>query len=353
MTALQRFLSEAGGVVTVEAFMRWALHDPQHGYYARRIGDVGRTGDFSTSATISNALAHAIAAWAKAHRAEVDQRGRWHLVEIGPGNGRIAAEILRALGSWTCAHVTYHLVETSAPLVARQREALAHWGRGPFAPQLCWHPDVESALRAANGAALIFSNELVDAFPCAVLVRASAGADWREVALQWDETSKRPAEMIIDLSSERAAAALPGVLALPPDAARIEVHLAYCDWLQRWRGAWTKGRMLTIDYGGPVETLYHRRPKGTLRGYFRQQRMDGGEIYERAGHQDLTADVNFTDLIRWGESLGLTTSAVLTQRDFILEWNPGTDLRDAATAQLLNPDGAGQAFKVLEQMVPI
>ncbi len=59
MTALQRFLSEAGGVVTVEAFMRWALHDPQHGYYARRIGDVGRTGDFSTSATVSSALAQA------------------------------------------------------------------------------------------------------------------------------------------------------------------------------------------------------------------------------------------------------------------------------------------------------
>jgi SAM-dependent MidA family methyltransferase len=89
-----------------------------------------------------------------------------------------------------------------------------------------------------------------------------------------------------------------------------------------------------------------------LRGYFRQQRVEGAEIYERAGHQDLTADVNFTDLIRWGEALGLETSPVLTQRDFVLNWNPNVDLRDAATAQLLDPEGAGQAFKVLEQIAP-
>ncbi len=270
-------------------------------------------------------------------------------MEIGPGNGRIAAEILRALGSWTCAHVTYHLVETSAPLVARQRESLAEWGRGPFAPKLCWHADIESAVREANGTALIFSNELVDSFPCAVLTRANDEAAWREVAVQWDDATKRPAEVLIDISDERAAEVLPSTLALPTAVARVEVHLAYRDWLQGWRRSWTKGRLLTIDYGGPVETLYHRRPQGTLRGYFRQQRVEGGEIYERAGHQDLTADVNFTDLIRWGEALGLVTSPVLTQRDFILGWNPGVDLRDAATAQLLDPDGAGHAFKVLEQ----
>ncbi len=350
MTALQKFLKDAGGAVTVEAFMRWALYDPTHGYYSRRIADIGRASDFSTSATLSPALAQAVASWAKANRGDVTQHGRWHLVEIGPGNGRLAAEILRTFGQWLRAHVTYHLIETSVPLTERQRESLGEWSRGPFAPKLRWHADVQAALSEAGGAALIISNELIDAFPCAVLARAAETEAWQEVGLSWDEATRRGTEVLIDLTEERSAEVLPSTLALQPSVTRVEIHLAFRDWLQGWRRAWTKGRLLTIDYGGPVDTLYHRRPLGTLRGYFRQQRVEGVEIYERAGHQDLTADVNFTDLIRWGEALGLETSPVLTQRDFVLNWNPSVDLRDAATAQLLNSEGAGEAFKVLEQI---
>ena len=183
-----------------------------------------------------------------------------------------------------------------------------------------------------------------------MLARAAETEAWQEVGLSWDEATRRGTEVLIDLTEERSAEVLPSTLALQPSVTRVEIHLAFRDWLQGWRRAWTKGRLLTIDYGGPVDTLYHRRPLGTLRGYFRQQRVEGVEIYERAGHQDLTADVNFTDLIRWGEALGLETSPVLTQRDFVLNWNPSVDVRDAATAQLLNSEGAGEAFKVLEQI---
>ena len=35
--------------IPFEQFMARALHDPQHGYYARRITGVGRRGDFTTA----------------------------------------------------------------------------------------------------------------------------------------------------------------------------------------------------------------------------------------------------------------------------------------------------------------
>ena len=38
--------------------------------------------------------------------------------------------------------------------------------------------------------------------------------------------------------------------------------------------------------------------------------------------QDLTADVNFSDLVRWGEELGFQTLSLETQRDFLLRWQP-------------------------------
>ena len=59
--------------------------------------------------------------------------------------------------------------------------------------------------------------------------------------------------------------------------------------------------MLTIDYGNTAEALYHRQPAGSLRGYFLQQRLEGLAIYQHPGLQDLTADVNFTDLIEWAK----------------------------------------------------
>ena len=349
MTPLQQYLTDAGGVVTVEAFMRWALYDPQTGYYSRRIADVGRSGDFSTSATLSPALAQAIAAWAKSHREEVIQDGRWHLIEVGPGNGAVAAEILRSLGGWTRRRLTYHLIETSIPLAERQREKLGEWGGGPFSPTLRWHSDLESALREADGAALIVSNELVDAFPCAVFARDTTSELWREVSIHLDATRQRATETLVDLSSERAAEVQSATHSLPRSVARIEIHLSFRDWLRGWRPLWKKGRMLTIDYGGTIATLYHRRPRGTLRGYFRQQRIEGEEIYERPGHQDLTADVNFTDLIRWGEAESLAAQPLQTQRDFLMKWNALPRVTDAATAHLLDPIGAGAAFKVLEQ----
>ena len=182
-----------------------------------------------------------------------------------------------------------------------------------------------------------------------MLSRQSAAHDWREIGVRWDETQQRAVEVEIELSDPRAAQIAGSTALVPTNTRRIEIHLAYRDWQRDWRPAWTRGRMLTIDYGDTFDRLYHRRPRGTLRGYFRQQRVEGAEIYERAGNQDLTADVNFTDLMRWGEALGLRAAPLQTQREFILHWNPREAATDAAAAHLLDADGAGDAFKVLEQ----
>lgn len=345
MTPLQKFLLDAGGAVTFEKFMRWALYDPQHGYYSRRIANVGRIGDFATSATLSPALAQAIAGWAKSHRDEVTSGKRWHLIEVGPGAGQLAAGILGALRGWQGRHLTYHLVEISPPLVERQHETLREAARGLLAPTLRWHADMASALREADGSALIVSNELVDAFPCVVLELGPGADGFREVGLRWDDARQQPLECLLDPADDYSA----WIAGLSPDAKRVELHPAWRAWMETWRKDWRGGRMLTIDYGDQTERMYHRRPRGTLRGFFRQQRIEGPEIYERAGHQDLTADVNFSNLIEWGRELGLAPAPLQTQRDFILRWNAGVDSTDAANAQILDPLGAGRAFKVLEQ----
>ena len=76
-----------------------------------------------------------------------------------------------------------------------------------------------------------------------------------------------------------------------------------------------------------------------------QQRLEGPEIYRNPGRQDLTADVNFSDLIRWPDA-PMQTVRLCSQRDFLL---PHADPANPADVHACDPDGAGAAFMVLDQ----
>jgi SAM-dependent MidA family methyltransferase len=238
----------------------------------------------------------------------------------------------------------YHIVEVSPALKKLQEDALAGLG-------VRWHDSINEALAAASGEALIFSNELVDAFPCSQVVRT--GDQWSEVMVA--RSADGFEERFVPLEDRRlvdwrASAVARGDKFV--EGQRCELHLDYAKWLGSFSNDFKNGWMLTIDYGDAIDRLYHRRPGGTLRGYSFHSMVQGLEIYERFGQQDLTADVNFTDLIAWGKTCGLVATGFETQRDFILRNLPGALKRergDAALAFILNPQGMGEAFKVLEQ----
>ena len=343
--ALRALIRAEGGSISVERFMQEALYHSRFGYYARRVRVVGREGDFSTSVTLHPALGQAVAAWATAHRAEIARRGAWHLIELGGGSGQLAAEVLRAMPWWPRRGLRYHLVEISEGLRASQRARLHKAGR-----TVQWHTDVQSALSAAGGHALIFSNEFVDAFPCVQLMHGPEVGVWREVRVCWPDDAEHPEET---LAEWRGLPPESGNEVEPAVGQRVEMHLSYRRWLEAAVDGWESGRLLTIDYGDLPPSLYRRRPHGTLRAYCRHQRIAGLEIYQRFGQQDLTADVNFADLQRWGQTLGLRTGTLLTQAAFLRRWLPACVLTpantDPALAFLLDTDGAGDAFKVLEQ----
>ena len=135
---------------------------------------------------------------------------------------------------------------------------------------------------------------------------------------------------------------------------RVEVHAAYHRWLAAWLPNWQAGRLLTIDYGDRGTEIYRRQPRGTLRAYFQHQRFVGAEVYQRFGHQDLTADVNFTDLQAWGEAAGLVTARYETQADFLRRWLPrrarGPRARRNRVGLPARPGRGGWCVQSLEQV---
>ena len=304
--------------------MHLALHDAERGYYARRIRGVGRGGDFTTTPMLTPALGKAVAAWAtSAMRAS----GCRHLIELGPGEGKLAQAVIRNLPWWTRVRSQLHLVESSTPLREKQRELL---GNG-----VQWHENVEAALDVCGGKACLYSNEFADAFAVRRFRREEQG--WSELYVAPEERWL-PCDVLPDSSALDSRHS---------QGQQVEVADAYREWIGAMIPHWKAGRMLTIDYGSEIGSLYHRRPRGSVRAYLLQQRLEGPAIYGNPGRQDLTADVNFTDLHRW-PSTRMETVKLCSQNEFLKPW---ADPANPADAHALDPHGAGGAFMVLDQRI--
>jgi SAM-dependent MidA family methyltransferase len=317
-----------------ETFMARALYDPERGYYSRHIQTVGAEGDFSTAATLSPLLGRAVAGWIQEESRQ--QGGLRNIIELGPGNGMLSRGIRRELGWWHRRRFAWHYVETSPVLCAQQQALLGAGGR--------WHTSVEEALRYCEGQALIFHNELLDAFPV-IQVEFRAG-QWQEVWIDWEDpwgeqATCAPRERLQPLQWTEKQRQPFGVLRCQAaDGQRCELHRAVYEWLWNWAPSWRMGAMLSIDYGDTFPELYRRRPRGNVRAYRLQQRITGVGVYANPGRQDLTADVNFTDYRAWAQDLGWVEEAWQTQGEFIrsrISVDPGDPM--------VCGEGAGGAFK--------
>jgi SAM-dependent MidA family methyltransferase len=131
-----------------------------------------------------------------------------------------------------------------------------------------------------------------------------------------------------------------------------------------------RGLIVTFDYGYPKEKLFHSRARrfGTAAAYANHQVTR--DLLATPGEQDITAHINFSDLIRAGESLGFHTRFFDVQAKFLLAmgitdhelFTPVTDVtidtarhgvsllesRDEAR-RLILPDGIGHDIRVLAQ----
>jgi SAM-dependent MidA family methyltransferase len=323
---LGELIQRRGGRIRFDQYMESALYDPVHGYYSAQMETVGKSGDFSTSTTLDDSLGQALARWI---RAEIQtlQLARPTVIELGSGTGQLARVILSKFRPWE--KLRYYVVDVRV--------------RNQPSRRIKQFTLVREALNAADGTAIVFSHEFVDAFPCRRFVRTKSG--WDEIWVELQDG--RWLERAVPVPTGPESSSLSPRFGI---GQTVEVHESYYSWLKGLCSWLHQGALLTIDYGGSPEENYRGKLTGTLRAFFQHQRLDGIEIYRRPGRQDLTADVNFEDLRHWGRALGLSEIGYSTQLDFIQEWYPDAFKReDPVTRLVLNPLGAGTAFKVLHQ----
>ncbi|MGJ8697259.1 MAG: SAM-dependent methyltransferase [Verrucomicrobiaceae bacterium] len=297
--------------IRFDQFMADALYGPR-GYYTSPRPILGHRGDFTTTPKLDQSLATAIAGWITLQWKAFGKT--LPVIECGPGDGTLARDIRAALPFLKRRKLDYHLVEISPHLRQRQKKTLSQKGT--------WHSTLIAALETTGHQALIISNEFFDAFPVRIFRKADPG--FEELSLQgtaeiWQTPTALPSSTLFNQDW--------------PLGQRLEVAESIREFFHEELSFLETGAILTIDYGGTPEENYHRRPLGTLRAYFHHQLLAPPQAYQNPGHQDLTFDVNFNDLIHWGNEIGLNKTSLHTQADFLSQPN----------------NLPLQAFKVLEQ----
>lgn len=345
----------AGGALPLHRFMALCLHHPAHGYYTAPRSPIGKAGDFITAPELTSLFGELLTLhWIEVWEA-MGQPDAFALLEVGPGTGVLARDILATSRRFPAFHqaLRYLLLELSPAFIARQRETLAPLGLA--GDKVRWI-DAPEAFPGVGG---ILSNELFDALPVHGVAMTAAG--WREIAVRpgadgWEST-------LMPLSPELAPDPLAGLGVTLPVGMRGEVGLAARGLMTRLAGALQQGMMLTIDYGYPAHEYYHPalRPQGTLVGHRGHQRVDDFLLFP--GEMDLTAHVEFTALARAGEQAGLATLGFAPQGWFLMGLGILERLQqlaprlDPAAMETLNqtvkrlimPEAMGEKFKVLAQ----
>jgi SAM-dependent MidA family methyltransferase len=347
---LKEEIVKAGGWLSFARFMELALYAPGLGYYAAGARKFGADGDFVTAPEISSLFGQTLAL----SIADVLRQTGGDVLELGPGSGKLASDVLLALDDIGVLPDRYRLLEVSADLRDRQRQALS-----TLPAHLAARTEWLDAL-PQDFTGVIIANEVLDVIPVH-LVRWGAG--WifeRGVALKdeefvWQDVPALPAELTAPVAHIQHAY----LKDQPPDGYLTEVAPSVAGLVNSLAQSLKQGAMLFIDYGFRGAEFYHpQRSAGTLMCHYRHYAHPDPFIYP--GLQDITAHVDFTAVAEAGIAAGLQLAGYTTQANFLLAAGmtgllAKIDPRDAIRylpltnqlQRLVSPAEMGEFFKVI------
>ena len=345
------------GAITFRDWMESALYDPSEGYYRR--GGVqrwGREGDYRTSPERSPLFAATFARYFAGLHETLNRPSQWTIVEIGPGSGHFAEGVLTTLQlrfPEVFAATRYVMDEVSESSLAAARSRLARFGeRIEFLP-LTMLPAIE--------AGLVFSNELLDAFP---VNRATLReGQLNEIYVTVDEAGAFK-WALGPLSTSRISEYLNSAETEISEGQIVEINLGIEDWLKNVAARLVRGYVVTVDFGAEASGLYGtvEREQGTLRGFRRHQFVE--DVLMHPGEQDLTTTIDWSFVKKLGQELGMETVQFERQDRFLLQAGLLEELEAlaaaseneaerikacAASREMILPNGMAASFQVLVQ----
>jgi SAM-dependent MidA family methyltransferase len=350
--------------------MQTALYDEREGYYCRqdRIRQ-GRAGDYRTAPETSPLFAATFARYFAKLFVELGSPARFTIIECGAGAGQFAHGVLNSLRSQhpEVFSATSYLIDEIA---ARSREQIAarlveFSDRVTFrSPSVSEGQLPDRALpygRASDPiTGIIFSNELIDAFPVHRVIGRSGTLKELCVGLN-DSDDFVWTENDVSLSVAEYCERIQLRLA---EGQIYEINLEAEDFSQRASSLIERGWIITVDYGATRSDLINdpNRFKGTLRTFHRHQL--GDDALSHPGEQDLTTTVDWTQMIEAGKQNGFEEARLQSLDQFLLAEGVIEELQEAVATisdqtdlfnfnarvrELIMPTGMAAHFQVLVQ----
>jgi SAM-dependent MidA family methyltransferase len=354
-----RIITSSQQRITFAEYMELVLYHPQFGYYASNAERIGQSGDFLTSPHLATDFGELVGIQLKQLWEILDCPSKFTIVEMGAGQGLLAAQILEYLKREypnLFSAIEYLIIDTAPAMIAAQQKRL-----DTLPVRWCEWLEIED--RSIVGCFL--SNELIDALPVhQVIVKDDR---LQEIYITLDRDTLAFVEIVDELSTDRLTDywQLNEIDLLSdryPDGYRTEVNLAALDWLKMVEQKLERGYIISIDYGYTADRYYNPiRSQGTLQCYY--QHYHHNDPYINIGNQDLTAHIDFTAIQKQGELLGLQTIGFTKQGMFLMALglgdrisnisHSGEDIQTILTRrqnlhQLIDPMGLGK-FGILIQ----
>lgn len=306
--------------ITYAEFMSLALYNNKKGYYMKNRQKIGKGGDFYTSSNVNPIFAKIFAKTFLQLFSE--QNLPLQLCEIGGGTGKFALDVLQEIHKLvpnTYERLTYCLIEESPYHRTIQQDLLQQHRQVKIFSSLA---EMQQAFPRFSG--IIFSNELLDAFPVHVVEKRNEIL--HEVFVTVDANGQL-CELVDRCSDQRIEKWLSEFGPPLVDGQRVEVPLLMNEWLTNIAEWAEKAYIFTVDYGyTKADWTEPERRDGSLRGYYQQQLISNPLLHP--GEMDLTTHIHLDALAEFGETLGLRTLYQLRQSEFLLQEGILTYLQD-------------------------
>ena len=340
------------GKIPFAEFMHMALYHPKYGYYNSDREQVGRFGDFYTSPTVHRIFGELIAKQLE-EMWRIAGRGLFTVVEMGANKGWLCHDIIQSImKEYPEFYANFHYIIVESNPYARGKQRLLLESIHITDEKVSWQTYSEDGFSFDRIQGCFLSNEFVDALPVHRLKVKNKVL--KEIYVSYNNVDFF--EIDDEVSTEVIKRYLDTYQIYLKEGQGYEVNLGAAEWLRHVSEKLQKGFVLTIDYGDTIDGLYRENGSdGTLRCFYKH--TVNRDFYERPGEQDITAHVDFTNLMNAGKSVGLEVTGFTKQSHYLIALgilerlnNTNKDVETILKVKnLFHPEGMGDVFKVLIQ----
>lgn len=333
------------GKITLRDWMHTALYHPTLGYYSRAdLKRWGREGDYRTSPERSELFAATFARYFVSLYQRMESPSEFIIVEMGAGNGQFAAGVLEMFETTfpsVFSATRYLVAETS---VDSRLRAAVELERFRDRVQFVRFEDL-GTLRSG----VVFSNELLDAFPVHRVTKIKGQVKELFVTLTSDSAFGWLAG---DPSSEDLNEFCQQHVPHLEEGQIVEVNLGIKDWFQVLDEKLKTGYLITVDYGAESKELYSssERYKGTLRAFRRHEFVD--DILEAPGEYDITSSVDWTYVMTEGRQRGFELEEFIPLDKFLMRAGVLEELESRLAAATSDAERSCLTTKAREMILP-